>query len=122
MQKNTIRMNNTDPQKQLSGFYCNQNTTAASKKIKCERQRVSLVVLRRGFMETSCATKQPSVYNQSPLAMALPTFHTACLLPCERLHQCVFLGMNRPQMDDRQAHGAKQDHLNVNKVVWYVLG
>lgn len=46
MQKNTISMNNTDPQKQLRGFYCNQNTTAARKTIKCEWQHASSVVLR----------------------------------------------------------------------------
>lgn len=63
-----------------------------------------------------------NVYNQSPLAMASPSFHTARLLPCGPLHQCVLLGMNKPQTDDRQAHGAEQDHLNVSKVVWYVLG
>lgn len=46
MQKNTISMKKTDPQKQLSGFYCNQSTTAARKTIKCERQHASSVVLR----------------------------------------------------------------------------
>lgn len=45
---------------------------------------------------------------------------TAC--PCERLHQCVLLGMDRPQMDDRQGHGAQWDRLNVSKGTWYVLG
>lgn len=65
---------------------------------------------------------RPNVYNQSPLAMASPSFHRARLLPCERLHQCVSLGMYRPQTDDRQAHGADIDHLNVNKAVLLHLG
>lgn len=58
MQKNTVSTNNADARNQLSGFYCNQNTTAARETIKCEQQHASSVVLRQSFMETSCATKQ----------------------------------------------------------------